>query len=69
MQVCCENTEKDGRQKPVLVTLPGPAGCSTVFEEFGAVPMDTTATIKIIPVDMVICCSELGAQSSFDFLS
>lgn len=60
---------RDGRRKPVLVTLPGPAGCSTMFEEFGAVPVGTTATIEIIPVDTVICCFELGAQSSFDFLS
>ena len=38
-----------------------------LFEEFGAGPLDTTATIKLIPEDMVICYFELGVQSFFDF--
>lgn len=40
-----------------------------LFEEFGAGPLDTTATIKLIPEDMVICHFELGVQSFFDFLN
>lgn len=67
MEICCENTEKGWEIEIGFGHTT--VGLSTVFEEFGAGPVDTTATIKIIPVDMVICYFELGTQSSFDFLS